>query len=80
MDLYKKFGDKAKKAYQNWACEPKIPYELLEENTELSLDKRWILNGKSPEEEDLSDRGSGESPTSSGHAELNLNQEDERES
>ena len=44
MELYKKIGNKAKRAYQNWSNEQKPPYEPLDDESESSTEKRWDSN------------------------------------
>ena len=44
MDLYKRIGSKAKKAYQNWNNDQKPPYEPLDDESESSTEKKWDCN------------------------------------
>ena len=44
MELYKKIGSKAKKAYQNWNADQKPPYEPLDDESESSAEKKWDCN------------------------------------
>ena len=78
MDLYKKIGDKAKKAYRSWASEPKIQYELLKESSESIPDKVWHFSRKSSEEEIPSDEGSREAENSFCETETIVSQSDKR--